>query len=56
MNIDVKQEGGQNRSLWDAIFQASQSASLAVTGSKGEASVSDKFHDHADHVLVRQKS
>ena len=28
---------------------------LAVTGSKGKTSVSDKLHDHSDNVLIRQK-
>ena len=42
--------------LWETIFQASESAWLAVTSGQGEASVPNKFHYHLDHVLVRQKS
>ena len=38
------------------MFQTSQPASLAVTGSKGETSIPDKFHDHTNHVLIREKS
>ena len=53
MGADVENEGGRNRSLWGAIFKASQSASPhIVTDSKGEASVSDQLHDHVDHVPV----
>ena len=28
---------------------------LAVTGSKGETSVSNKLHDNSDYVLIRKK-
>ena len=41
--------------MWDTIFQALGPAWLAVTSVKDEASVPNKFHDHSDHVLVRQK-
>ena len=34
----------------------SEPAWLAVTSGQGEASVSNKFHDYPDHVLVWQKS
>ena len=37
-------------------FSDSQPASLAVIGSKGETSIPDKFHDHTNHVLIREKS
>ena len=33
----------------------SEPAWVAVTTVQGEASVPNKFHDHSDHVLVRQK-
>ena len=56
MHIDIEKEGCQGRSLWDTVFQMSQPASLAVTGSKGETSIPDKFHDHTNHVLIREKS
>ena len=42
--------------MWATIFQASKPAWLAVTSGQGEASVPNKFHNHLDHVLVRQKS
>ena len=29
---------------------------LTVTSGQGEVSVPNKFHDHSDYVLVRQKS
>ena len=56
VRIDVQQEGCQDRSLRDAVFQTLQPASLAVTGSEGETSIRDKLHDHADHLLIRKKS
>ena len=55
MCIDVEKEGGQDRSLGDAISQALSPARIAVASCKGEASVADQLHNHADHVLVRQK-
>ena len=41
--IDFKKEGGQDRSLKDAVFQTSKPASFALTGDKGKASISDKL-------------
>ena len=34
----------------------SMSASFAITGGEGEASISDKLQDHPNHVLIRQES
>ena len=48
-------EKGQDWSRRDVIFQMSEPAWVAVTAVQGEASVPNKFHDHSDHVLVRQK-
>ena len=45
----------QNQFLRDAVFEMVWFALLAVTGSKGKASVSDKLHDHSDYVLIWQK-
>ena len=45
----------QDQSLRNAIFQAPQPASLAVTGGEGETSIPDKLHDHTNHMLVREK-
>ena len=43
MHIDIEKKGCQDQSLWDAVFQMSQPASLAVTGSKGETSIPNKI-------------
>ena len=50
MYIDI------NRFVGDVISQTSKPASLAITGGEGEASILDKFQDHPNHVLIRQKS
>ena len=42
--------------MWDTILQVSKPAWLAVTIGQGKASVSNKFHDRLDHVLVQEKS
>ena len=54
--IDIKKEGGQDRSLEDAISQMSKPASLAISGDEGEAFISDKLKDHPSHVIIRQNS
>ena len=41
--------------MWETIYQASEPAWLAVTSGQGGAFVPNKFHNHPDHVLVRQK-
>ena len=56
MYIDIKKEGGQYRSLVDAIFQTSKPASFAIISGEGEAFILDKLQDHPDHVLIGQKS
>ena len=52
----VEKKRSQERSLRNTIFQASEPAWLDVTSGQDEASVSNKFHDHPDYVLVQQKS
>ena len=52
VDVDVEKES-QDRSLKNAIFQF---ALLAVTGSKGKTSDSDKLHNHFIYVFIRQKS
>ena len=47
---------GQNRSLRNSVSWTSKPVSLAVTGGKSEASTLEKFPDHPDHVLIREKS
>ena len=37
--IDIKKEGGQDRSLGDAISQTSKPASLAINSGQGKASM-----------------
>ena len=54
--IDVEQEESQDRSLRDTVSQASEPASLAVTGGEGEAFVPGKLHNYSNHVLIRYKS
>ena len=41
--IDIKKEGGRDRSLRDAVSLTSKPALLAINGGQDEASVSDKF-------------
>ena len=53
--IDVEKEGSQGRFQRNVLFQAWQPALLAVTGCKGETLVSDKLHDHFDHVHIPKK-
>ena len=53
--IDVEKEGGQDRSLGNAVSQASQLARLTVVSCKGKASVANKLHNHTDPVLVQHK-
>ena len=38
MYIDIKKEGGKDRSLRDAVSQTSKPALLAITADKGKAS------------------
>jgi len=42
--------------LWDAASQTSQSASWAITGSEGEATIADKLHDerHIKSYCIKQ--
>ena len=54
--IDIKKEGSQDRSLGDAISQATKPALLAITGGEGKASISDKLQNYPDNVLIRKKS
>ena len=54
MYVDVEEEGSQDRSLWDAISEASQPARFSVPGGEGEAPVLDHLHNHPDHVSVRE--
>ena len=37
-------------------FLGAQPAVLEVTGSKDETLISDKLHDHSDHVLIQKKA
>ena len=46
----------RERSLKDAILQASQPALLATTGGKSKAYVLGKLHNHSYHVFVWQGS
>ena len=54
--VYVKKKRSQDQSLWNIIFQVSEPAWLAVTSGQGEASAPNKFHDHLNHALFRQKS
>ena len=54
--VYVKKKRSKDLSMWDAIFQTSEPAWLAVTSGEDEASVLNKSHDHPDHVLLPQKS
>ena len=47
--------GCPDRFVRNAVFPAANLALLAVTDSKGETSVLDKLHDHANHVLIWKK-
>ena len=40
----------------DAVSQTSKPTSLAITGGKSEASISDKLQDCLNHMLIRHKS
>ena len=46
----------QDRSLWDAILQASPPALFATTGDKRKAPALDKLRNHSYHVFVKQES
>ena len=52
--VDVEKEEGQDRSLRDAIFQASYFAWFAVTEVKGKSFALDKLHNHTNYVLVQE--
>ena len=54
--IDITEKRGQDQSLWDAVSQKSKPASLAITGGENEAYILDKFQNHLDYVLIREKS
>ena len=51
----LKRRGAKTDPCGKPLFQASEPAWLDVTSGQGEASNPDKFHDHADHVLIQQK-
>ena len=53
---EVEKEKNQNQSPRKTVFQITKPVLLAVTVSKGKNSVSHKFHDHSDHVLIWTKS
>jgi len=52
-DVDIEGKGCQEGSLWNAVLEASQPASFAVSGCKGEVAIASHLHDHADHVPVR---
>ena len=54
--INIKKEGGQDRSLGDFKSQTLKPALLAITSGEGETSMSHKLQDHSNHVLIWQKS
>ena len=54
-DVDVEEKGRKDRSLWDAVLEASQPASFAVFGGEGEAAIANHLHDHVDHVPIRQQ-
>ena len=46
--------GGQDRFLWDAVFQVLQRVLLAVTGGEGESPIWDTFYHHLYHVFMQE--
>jgi len=52
-DVGVEEEWRQDRSLWDAVLEASSRASFSVSGGEREAAIAYNLHDHADHVSVR---
>jgi len=54
-DLDVEEKGRQDRSLWDAVLEASQPAPLAISDGKGKAAIANHLHDHVDHVSIRQQ-
>ena len=54
-DVDVEEKGRKNRSLWDAVLEASETASYAVSGGECKAAIANHLHDHVDHVSVRQQ-
>ena len=52
----LKRRGAKTDPCGTPFFRRRSLLCFAVTSGQGEASVPNKFHDHPDHVLVRQKS
>jgi len=46
----LKEKGCQDVSLWEAVLEASLPTAFAISGGKGEAAISNKLHDHAEHA------
>jgi len=50
----LKRRGAnQDRSLWDAVLEASQPAPFAISGGEGEAGIANHLNEYADHVSIR---
>ena len=49
---EVEKERSPERSVRNSVFQMTNLAFPAVTSSKSETSVSDKFNDHSYHALI----
>jgi len=49
-DVDVEVKGRQDRSLWDAVLEASKPSPFAVSGGDGKAAIANHLHDHVDHV------
>ena len=45
-------KGGQDWSLWDAVFEVFQPSACSASGGEGEITVCNKLHDHFDHVPI----
>ena len=56
VNVNVKKEWSQNRTLRDAIFESSQPAFSSTTVGEGRIVIIDKLHHHLDHVPAWQES
>ena len=52
--VTMQKRGEPDLFLRNVVSQTKELASLAVNVRKSETWISDKFHDHSNHVLIRE--